>query len=226
MRKKATMDLTTKPNIILDTSFANQLSLASVAGLSRMIEEGTLPEPGLRRGDKPVWFETEVVDFFGQLQPEQSAYAPIDQDLGRTELEQLEAYVCPAGSSGHIGNRRPSFLALYKAGEARNDAGLYELSVFPVLWVQTQLGVAGETVAAPVGVDGSSVAQVPWSSVRPDVNYPLTLFKLDLAGERTLLAPTGIRRGGTISTESLEAALADPAQRPVRFKDGIVHLLD
>lgn len=220
------MDISTLPNIVLDTSFANRLGLASVAGLARMVDEGTLPNPSHRRTDKPVWSESHIIQFFGQLQATQSAYAPVDRGGGQSELDLLESYVCPALSSGHIGTRRPTFLALYKAGAPRNSEGFYEMGVYPVQWVQTQKGVAGETIATPVGVDTASIQPVPWDDVRPDSEYPLTVFKLDVSAERTITVKTGVRRGGTISTASLQRALNDPMRRSIHFKGGEAHLID
>lgn len=218
------MDLESLPSIALEGTVAAKLGVAP-NGLIRMVDEGTLPKPFARRGDRPVWSENDIIDFFGQLHDEQSAYAPIDRDLGQSELKQLGAYVCPADSSSHIGNRRPSYLALYEAGEPRNDDGLYEIGVYPVLWVQTQRGVAGETIAAPPGITASTVTPVPWSKVRPeDGDKPRTLFKLDTESRQTLLVRTGVRRGGTISTSSLMAALSATPKRASHFKGGVVHL--
>lgn len=215
------MNLNELPNLILEGPFATQLGVAP-NGLMRMVEEKTLPKPFARRGTKPMWKEDEIGDFFGKLHDEQSAYAPIDNELGKAELAQFESYVCPAVSSGHIGNRRPTYLALYKAGGLRNSAGYYEIDVYKVRWLQTQQGVAGETIALPKGQSVSLVTPVPWSAVRPGSVEPLVLFKLDIPSKRTLLVQTGVRRGGTISTDSLLSALDTPAAAS-RFKGGVVH---
>lgn len=194
-------------------------------GLVRMAEEGTAPPPFARMGNSPVWAESDVVSFFGTLQMSQSAYAPIDSELGQDELVNLEAYICPANSPGHIGNRRPAYLALYKTGAPRNAAGFYEVDVYPVEWVQTQHGVAGETIVAPADVDPATITPVPWSRVRPDrERKPRVLFKLDTGKGRSLQVQTGIRRGGTISTESLLDALDATPRAVSYFKGGRVHL--
>jgi len=220
------MDIEKLPNIVLEGKLGEWAGVAS-NGLERMADEGTMPQPFARRGKRPVWSEDDIVTFFGQLHDEQSAYAPIDPELGQFELEQLGAYVCPAKSSSHIGNRRPSHLVLYRASEPRNRDGFFELGAYPVRWVQTQQGVAGETLAVPKGVDASSVTTIPWSQVRPDrENNPLTLFKLDVESRQILLVRTGIRRGGTISTSSLKAALAATPKKASHFKGGVVHLID
>ncbi|MGO3153296.1 MAG: hypothetical protein ACTIJJ_11870 [Galactobacter sp.] len=217
------MDVSSLPNIVLEAAFGKTLGLAP-NGLLRMADEGTLPQPFARRGTKPVWSESDIESYFATLQPAQSAYAPIDPVLGADELLNLESYVCPAQSSGHIGNRRPNYLALYRAGQTRNAHGRYEIDVYQVEWVQTQEGVAGETRAAPAGVNSQTIRPVPWFKVRPEADYPLTLFKLDIASKRVLEANTGVRRGGTISTASLQAAFAAHG-KAVHFKDGEVHLV-
>lgn len=217
------MNINDLPNIVLERAFAQRVNVAP-NGLMRMVKEGTVPRPFARRGNSPVWAEEAIASFFGTLQEEQSAYAPIDPDLGQDELANLEAYVCPAVSSGHIGNRRPVYLALYEAGTTRNADGLYEVGVYPVKWVQTQHGVAGESIAAPPGVDPLSITPVPWSRVRPREPKPRALFKLDTTKRQVLYVRTGVRRGGTISTESLRAALRVVPPTASHFKGGKVHL--
>lgn len=219
------MDISGLPNIALEGAFAGQLGVAS-NGLMRMVDEGTLLPPFARRGAKPVWSQDGIDKFFRVLHEEQSAYAPIDLVTGQSELDNLGVYVCPAVSSWHIGNRRPSYLALYKAGAPRNADGYYEIDVYRVLWLQTQQGVAGELLAAPKGTDRASIHQIPWNTVRPAETEPLALFKLETTSKRTLLVETGVRRGGTISTNSLLIALDSTPKKASHFKGGIVHLID
>lgn len=219
------MSLDSLPNIVLESGFASQLEVAA-NGLHRMVKEGTLPAPFARKGDKPVWSEGRIVEFFGKIQPEQSAYAPLLLEEERNELEKLEAYVCSAVDSKRIGNRRPAYLALYRSGAPRNVDGFYEIEVYPVLWVQTQRGVAAEHLVVPEGVDNASVEMVPWSIVRPGAKGPLTLFKLDVSAKQMLPVKTGVRRGGTISTKTLLAALGANSEKASHFQGGVVHLID
>lgn len=217
------MDLSALPEIVLEAPFAKQVGVAA-NGLLRMSDEGTLPKPFARRGTKPVWREDDITEFFGNLQPQQSAYAPVDK-LGVSDLATTGTYICPASSSGHIGNRRPTYLALCVAGWLRDSTTRHLVEVYDVEWVQTQRGVAGEEVITPKGVDERSIVPLSWGSIGRETDYPLTLFKLDLASKRTLKGARGVQRGGTISTESLEKALSTP-DKLVYFRDGLVHMRD
>lgn len=205
--------------IVLGSAFANALGVKP-NGLERMAGEKTLPWPRAKRGRQPVWFEEDVVEWFSHLQPEQSAYASVRPELGRKDLER-GYYACPARDSGYIGNRRPKYLALYFSGEQRNADGYYEVPVFPVRWVQTEQGVMGETIAVPQGMDPSQVTPIDVRQWRTDPEL-LTTFVLDLAAERTLYLRRGNYRGGTISTESLEAAMVTGVAD--HFEGGYVHL--
>lgn len=188
-------------------------------GLGRMFSENTLPAPMARDGEKAVWSKDALVEWFGTIQDSQSAYASIDKELGVAELEQFGAYICPARSSQHIGQRRPAYLALYVSGLPKNAQGLSEVTIYPVTHIQTQDGVMGETLAWRKGEP--EPAQIPWDQVRPHDDEPLTLFKLDLENAQTIETTRAWQRGGTVRTDSLLAAIS--AGYAHHFQGGLAH---
>jgi len=209
------MDL---PQVLTEPRFAHLLSVKA-NGLGRMVDEGTLPMPTARDGEKAVWMESDVVDWFSTLQGEQSAYASIDLALGQQELQSLGAYVCPARSSQHIGQRRPVKLALYTSGLPKTANGTSYVTVYDVDWIQTQDGVMGEQLIWHTGA--RKPVMVPWQTVRPGDDTPLTLFKLDLESAQTIEVGRAWQRGGTVKTDSLQLALSNGYAS--HFKGGIAH---
>ncbi|MGP5049289.1 helix-turn-helix transcriptional regulator [Glutamicibacter ardleyensis] len=206
------------PSIIREHRFAQYLGLAP-NGLVRMASEGTLPFPIALDGGKPVWMEEGIIDWFSHLQNSQAAYASIGDELGIQELTQQGIYVCPARSSHHIGQRRPRTLVLHTRGQEKNAKGKHEVHSYDVEFAQTQDGVMGEEL---ITYYGNQAAQLlPWSSIRPDADYPLTVFKLNMESRLTIQLDRVWQRGGTVSYDSLGKAILEG--HATHFKGGIAH---
>lgn len=205
------------PNIVREHLFAQILNLAA-HGLTRMSAEGTLPLPFALDQGKPVWMEDAIEEWFSHIQPNQAAYASIGDELGVQELTQ-GLYVCPARSSYHIGQRRPSTLVLHERGALRNANNRYVVRVFDVESMQTQDGVMGEEL---ITYKNQTASLIPWGTIRPASDELLTVFKLDMGSVRTLEIDRVWQRGGTLSQLSLQGALA--TGHATHFKGGLAHL--
>lgn len=231
--------------ILLTRAFANMLDVAPNS-LLRMASEGTLPRPIGRRGKQAVWLNRAVEDWFRRLHPDQSAYAPIDSATGTKNLAtdprdehhyrgpdvafrhiphgDLGFYACPARSGHWIGNRRPTNLALYTQESPRDADGYLTVDVYRVLWVHTEAGIAGETIATADPHDTTPLPPLRVQNFRHGED-PLTTFVLDRTEPpRQLRVLRGVRRGGTISTASINKALESPGGAS-RFQGGVVHLV-
>ncbi|MGP5014498.1 hypothetical protein ACTXJX_11825 [Glutamicibacter ardleyensis] len=210
-----TLDL---PQMVAEASYAKDLKVMP-NGLGRMYSEHTIPAPFARDREKALWLAGDLKEWYGHIQESQSAYASIDRELGVAELNRLGAYVCPATSSLHIGQRRPAYLALYVSGLPKNARGLSEVTIYPVTHIQTQEGVMGESVVWRKGQPGPKI--VPWDQVRPNDSEKLTLFKLDVARAHTIEITRAWQRGGTVRTDSLLSAMK--AGYAHHFQGGIAH---
>lgn len=187
--------------------FAEKLMLEA-NGVQRMKREGTVPVEDNLYKKNPVWLEKNLEDWFSHLHHGQSAYAPAKTALGTADLRALNAYICPvstggADRAGWISNRRPYYLALTVHG---NDA----LEVYEVLWAETQKGIMGEEVITHYGDQNGGSYKAPWDKVynngRSEDDGPYVYYQLgEKIGEFTVNQT--IRRGGTVSTDSLIKAI-------------------
>lgn len=190
--------ITTRPQL------ARQMKVRS-NGISRMIAEGTLPEPAGETGVTPYWKDATLDAWFRHLQPQQSAYAPA-KGIGTWEFKRFNAYICPvvqgtSDTAGWISSRRPSYLALSLDGYAR-------VQVFKVLWAETQQGVRGEKIIRRKG--DRNMHQAPWEDVyisREDTKSPLIYFQLDDSPLGEVKVEKAFRRGGTVATSDLLEAV-------------------
>lgn len=216
--QRAFDDIEGLPQILTEARLGSLMNVRA-NGLGRMSTEITVPKPTARDGEKAIWMEASVKDWFSTLQPTQSAYASIDPGLGQVELEDMGIYVCPARDSAFIGQRRPVKLALYRSKQPKNSQGNSVVDVYTVSWVQTQDGVMGEELAYLAG--SPKPQPISWDLIRPGDDTLHTVFKLDLASHQTLDIGRAWQRGGTVSTESLQSALKKGYSS--HFQGGLAH---
>lgn len=204
--------------LMTETDLAEAMGVAA-NGLGRMIEEGTIPAPDFSRRGKNLWATAAVESWFRTIQLSQAAYAPINATTGFQEFDSLGCYVCPAGSSGHIGNRRPSQMVLWRSGQKKDDQDRTVAEVYDVTTIQTTAGVVGESIITPYGLSAEEIDLLPWEDIRPGVEGDITVFQLDLSSRRELKMARGFQRGGTLRAESLNEALSFP-EGPWIFRGG------
>lgn len=203
------------PELISEADLAEALGVTAKT-IPAMVEQGTLPAPDGQRRDKGYWKLETAEAFFSQINECQSAYAPISTEFG---MRQLKAgiYACPARSNRHIGMRRPSKLALLNGGQAY---------VYSVTAIFTEDGAFGEELITDGKVDATQLPSAEEvHEMRESLGAeegPLTIFYLDTTS-RVACESVGRQQGGTIKTDSLNAAIAS-GRRWARISNGEIEV--
>lgn len=111
----------------------------SRGGIDNYQRRGLLPPPDATCSTGLLWAQQTLRDAREQPIATLAAAVPIDDDLGRDDLDQRHVYMCPARSGHFIGWTSPSIIGLVKSGNvaqwhrvrecARYDGpGAYETS--------------------------------------------------------------------------------------------------
>ena len=101
--------------------FRLRSELRDFYGLSRgavdnYVRRGLLPAPDAECSTGPLWSDDTLRAARRRPDPTLAAVVPIDNTLGRDELDNAHVYICPARSGHHIGWASPSIIGAVESG--------------------------------------------------------------------------------------------------------------
>lgn len=104
--------------------FRLRSELREFYGLSRgaidnYVRRGLLPAPDAECSTGPLWSDDTLRAARRYPDPTLAAVVPIDNTLGRDELDDAHVYICPARSGHHIGWASPSIIGAVESGIAQ-----------------------------------------------------------------------------------------------------------